>query len=326
MRSFRASLVARRAGGIADMDSPVLWPAGPSAQAIATIGWALFIGAALIFAGVMALLAQTLRRRETLRRLRPALWLIGGGVVFPLLVLSALLGWSVALSARLAQPAPPGALVVSVTGHMWWWEVRYRDPASGADVVLANELRLPLGRTVVVGLNSADVIHSLWVPALAGKMDAVPGRVNQLVLHASKAGVYRAPCAEYCGQQHARMEMLVVAQPQAEFDRWLAAQAQPATPPVTALQARGLAAFSAARCVACHTIRGVNESGKLAPDLTHVGSRLALGAGTLRNGPGALVAWTADVQHLKPGARMPSFNALDAATLQAIGAYLGHLQ
>ena len=310
------------------MTSPVLWPAGPAAQSIAVIGWVLFIGAALIFAGVMLLLARALQQRETPRRVRPALWLIGGGVVFPAVVLSALLGWSVALSARLAEPAPPGAMVVSVTGHMWWWEVRYRDPASGADVVLANELRLPVGRKIVVGLNSADVIHSFWVPALAGKVDAVPGRVNQLVFSASEAGVFRAPCAEYCGQQHARMALHVVAQPQAEFDRWLAAQAQPAAEPVSALQRQGQQAFVAQRCVVCHTVRGLGVAGgsMAAPDLTHVGSRLHLGAGTLRNDSGALAAWIADVQHLKPGARMPSYNALDAPTLQALGAYLAHLQ
>ena len=308
------------------MNASVLWPAGPTAQSIAVIGWVLFIGAALVFAGVMALLAAALRRRASPRRLRPALWLIGGGVVFPALVLSALLGWSIALSVRLAQPAPPGALLVSVTGHMWWWEVRYRDAASGADVVLANELRLPVGRAVVVGLNSADVIHSFWVPALAGKVDAVPGRVNQLVLTAGKGGVFHAPCAEYCGQQHARMALRVVAQPQADFERWLAAQALPAAQPHTPLQQQGRRAFVEQRCVACHAVRGLTDGAKLGPDLTHVGSRLSLGAGTLRNDPGAMIAWIAGVQHLKPGARMPSFDALDAPTLQALGAYLAHLQ
>jgi cytochrome c oxidase subunit 2 len=309
------------------MSSPVLWPAGAAAQSIAVIGWALVIGAGLIFVGVMLLLAAALKNRAAPRRVRPALWLVGGGVVFPAVVLSALLGWSVALSVHLAQPPPAGALVVSITGHMWWWEVRYRDPASGADVVLANELRLPVGRTVVVGLNSADVIHSFWVPALAGKMDAVPGRVNQIVLNATRAGVFRGPCAEYCGQQHARMALHVVAQPQADFDRWLAAQARPAAEPATPLQQQGRQAFVELRCAACHRVRGLSEpDGPRAPDLTHVGSRLFLGAGTLANQAGALRAWIADVQHLKPGARMPSFTALDAPTLQALAAYLEHLQ
>ena len=111
----------------------------------------------------------------------------------------------IAASARLGQPPPAGAIVVGITGHMWWWEVRYRDPAGGAEIVLANELRLPVGREVVLGLTSADVIHSVWVPSLAGKADATPGRVNQLVVRADRPGIYRGPCAEYCGEQHARM-------------------------------------------------------------------------------------------------------------------------
>ncbi len=309
------------------MNSSVLSPAGPAAESIALVAWVLFIGGTLIITGLMVLILQTLRPRARARPVRSAMWLIGGGVALPVVVLSALLGWSVALSARLAQPAPPDAMVISVTGHMWWWEVRLRDPASGTDVVLANELRLPVGRKVVVGLNSADVIHSFWVPALAGKVDAVPGRVNQIVLSASRAGVFRGPCAEYCGQQHARMVLHVVAQPQAEFDLWLAAQARPAAEPVTEMQRQGREAFVVQRCVVCHTVRGLSQAAVArAPDLTHVGGRMYLGAGTLGNVPGAMLAWIASVQHLKPGARMPSFNALDAQTLQALGAYLGHLQ
>ena len=308
------------------VNASMLWPAGPAAQSIATIAWVLLIGAALIFAAVMALLARAVHRRKPDNQVRPALWIIGGGVVVPVLVLSALLAWSVARGARLATPAPPGALVIGVTGHMWWWEVRYRDPQTGRSVVLANELRLPVGQPVVIGISSADVIHSFWVPALAGKVDAVPGRVNQLVLSASRAGVFRAPCAEFCGQQHARMTLHVVAQPADEFERWLALQAGEAAPPATELQWRGQQAFIAQRCVSCHTVRGLGAGSLAAPDLTHVGSRLYLGAGTLRNSRDALMAWIADVQHLKPGARMPSSKTVDASTLQALAAYLEHLQ
>lgn len=308
------------------MTSPMLWPAGAAAESIATIAWVVFIGATVIFVGLLALLAQALRGGATARRDRTTLLIVGGGIVFPVVVLSALLAWSVARSARLAEPAPPGAMIVGITGHMWWWEVRYRDPASGHEVTLANELRLPVGRDVLIGLTSADVIHSVWVPALAGKVDTVPGRVNQLALRATEAGVFLGPCAEYCGQQHARMTLVVVAQPAAEFERWLAAQAEPAAQPVTEQQARGRDAFVARRCVSCHTVRGLAEGGSLGPDLTHVGSRLHLGAGTLRNGRDALRAWIADVQHIKPGARMPSFDALDDAALHALAAYLEHLQ
>jgi cytochrome c oxidase subunit 2 len=305
------------------MSASVLSPAGPAAALIAQIGWGLFIGAALIFAGTMALLALALRRGA--RRVRPALWIAGGGLAFPVAVLSALLAIDIAASARLAQPAPAGAMVVGITGHMWWWEVRYRDAAGRGDIVLANELRLPVGRPVVLGLSSADVIHSVWVPSLAGKADAVPGRVNRLRVQADRPGVFRGPCAEYCGEQHARMTLQVVALEPAEFDAWLARQAQPARAPADALAARGRQAFVEQRCSACHTVRGVSQSA-LGPDLTHVGSRLTIGAGTLPNQPGAMAAWIAGVQSHKAGARMPSFAALDAATLQALGAYLEQLQ
>jgi cytochrome c oxidase subunit II len=310
-------------------DGGVLAPAGPAAAWIAQLGWVLFIAAALLFGGVLVLLTFALRRRgeAQARRLRPALWIVGGGVLLPVVVLVPLLAYGIAGSARLGAAAPPDALQVHITGHLWWWEVRYRDPAGGADVVLANELRLPVGRTLQIGLSSADVIHSFWVPALAGKADLVPGHVNRIVVRADRPGVFRGPCAEYCGEQHARMALHAVALAPGEFDAWLARQRQPAAEPADALQARGRDAFVAQRCAACHTIRGVAESAQRGPDLTHVGGRLHLGAGSLANGRGALIAWIGDAQHFKPGARMPSYaGRLDAPTLLALAAYLEHLQ
>ena len=312
----------------------VLSPAGPAAAWIAEAGWLLFGGGALIFVFVMTLLALSLR--DGAGRVRRGVWLVGGGFVFPAVVLSALLVYAFAGTARLGRPAPPDAMVVSVVGHMWWWEVRYRDPVDGREVVLANELRLPVGRKVRLGLESADVIHSLWVPALAGKVDLVPGRVNHLVVQADAEGVYGGPCAEYCGEQHARMELRVAAMPPAGFDAWLAAQALPARAPGDALQSRGREVFVEQRCVACHTVRGASVEpppGPLpgppptvGPDLTHVGSRLTLGAGTLPNSRANLAAWIRGVQHVKRGARMPSFETLDAPTLQALAAYLEGLK
>ena len=225
----------------------------------------------------------------------------------------------------MADP-PPDALVVGVTGHPWWWEVRYRHPDSGADIRLANEIRVPLGRTVMLGLTSADVIHSVWLPQLAGKMDTVPGRVNRLVLRTDRAGIYRSACAEFCGEQHARMGLRLVAMEPAAFSAWLRDQALDARPAATPQQERGRDAFLNQRCGACHTVRGVTREGRLAPDLTHVASRVALGAGLLPNGAAALRQWVAHTQDLKPGARMPSYGHLDAPTLDAIAAWLGRLE
>jgi cytochrome c oxidase subunit 2 len=301
-----------------------LHPAGPDAAAIAELGWVLFGGGALVFAGVMVLCALSLRRG---RPVRPMLWIAGAGVLFPLVVLTALLVFGVWRAAELSQPSSRHALKIAVVARMWWWEVRYTDPAGGEDIVLANEIHLPVGQPVYLGLSSGDVIHSFWVPALAGKVDTVPGRLHGMTLQADRAGVYRAQCAEYCGQQHARMALHVVAQPPAEFKAWLAAQARPAQDGGAKVE-QGRRAFIAQRCAACHTIRGVGAGAAvgLGPDLTHVGSRLYLGAGVLRNQPGALAAWIADPHGVKPGVRMPASADMDGATLRALAAYLEQLK
>jgi cytochrome c oxidase subunit II len=302
----------------------VLQAAGEAARAIETVSWVLFAGGLAIFTGVMLLLAWALRRRAG--NVRPALWVLGGGVLFPGVVLAALFAWTLPLSPA-GKPAPPsGALVMAVTAHMWWWEVRYRDPASGAEVLSANEVRIPVGRPVYLALSSADVIHSFWVPQLAGKMDMVPGRLRHLLVSADRPGTYRGQCAEFCGEQHARMALNVVTLEAAAFDAWLAAQARPAMLPATPRQELGRQAFLSNRCDACHTVRGAGESSRLGPDLTHVGSRLQLAAGTLANTPDNRERWIAHVQQLKSGARMPSYDRLDAATLGAIADWLGSLQ
>ena len=314
--------------------SPTAWlqsalhPAGPDAAVIAQLTWVLFIGGTLLFVGVMVLCALSLRGG---RPVRPMVWIVGGGVLLPLVLLSALLVFGTWRSAQLSQPTSQHAIKISVVARMWWWEVRYTDAAGGRDIVLANEIRVPLGQPVYLGLGSADVIHSFWVPALAGKVDMVPGRVHGMTLQADRAGVYRAQCAEYCGEQHARMALHVVAQPPAEFAAWLAAQARPAGVIVQGGEVeRGRRAFDEQRCAACHTIRtGAtpdNGGAAFGPDLTHVGSRLYLGAGTLRNGRGALAAWIADPHVAKPGVRMPASADMDGATLRALAAYLEQLK
>jgi cytochrome c oxidase subunit 2 len=311
--------------GIATVTSQsALHPAGPDAAIIAQLGWIMFIGGALVFAGVMLACALSLRRG---RPVRPKVWIVGAGVLLPMMVLGALLAFGIWRSAQLSQPSSRHALKVAVVARMWWWEVRYTDPAGGADIVLANEIRLPVGQPVYLGLSSGDVIHSLWVPALAGKVDMVPGRLHGMTLQADRAGVYRAQCAEYCGEQHARMALHVVAQPPAEFQAWLAAQARPARDGGGAVE-QGRRAFIQQRCAACHTIRGVGDGvpAGLGPDLTHIGSRLYLGAGTLRNQPGALAAWIADPHGVKPGVRMPASADMDGATLRALAAYLEQLK
>jgi cytochrome c oxidase subunit II len=301
----------------------VLQAAGEAARAIETVSWVLIVGGFAIFLFVMLLLAWSLRRPEGAIRAR--LWVIGGGLVFPGVVLAALFAWQLPMTPTWKPVPPADALVVGVTGHMWWWDVRYRD-ATGATVRTANEIRIPAGRPVYLALDSADVIHSFWVPALAGKIDMLPGRLQHLLLKADQPGTWRGQCAEFCGEQHARMALHVVAMEPAAFEAWLQAQARPAIPATSPRAQAGQQAFVANRCDACHAVRGVTAEGRLGPDLTHFGSRLHLAAGTLPNTDEGRRAWIAHVQRVKSGARMPSYDRLDGATLGAISDWLGGLQ
>ena len=308
----------------------VLRPAGPIAEAIAGLCWVLIAAGAVIFCAVMVMLGWALLRRRQPGDAAAAgrsgwLWVVGGGVVFPAVVLSALLVHATLRSAALAPAGDGDGMVVTVKAHLWWWEVRYRDPASGADIVLANQINLPVGRPVTLGLVSDNVIHSLWIPALAGKVDMVPGRVNQLRLQADRPGVFRGQCAEFCGEQHARMALFAVAQPPEEFERWLAMQARPAQLPTDPEARRGLEVFQANGCSQCHAVRGLAQGMGFGPDLTHLASRSHIAAATLPNDRETLARWLTDVQHVKPGARMPSYDRLDAASLQALLAFLVQL-
>ena len=311
--------------------SAVLAPAGPVAQTIAEMAWLLMAGAGTLFILVMAALVWALRHRPRADsagndRKATAWWVVGGGFVLPVLVLCALLVYTVWHTHRLAPARAPQELVVSVIAHLWWWEVRYRDPARGIDVVLANEIHLPVGRAVTLGLTSNDVIHSFWVPALAGKIDMLPGRVHQLRRQADRPGVYRGQCAEFCGEQHARMALHVVAQTPEAFERWLQAQNQPAEAPHEAIAQRGAQVFAEQRCTACHSVRGLGPVASIGPDLTHVGSRLHLAAGTLPMSAASLRDWIAHPQTANPGARMPSYERLGDDSLVALAAFLAQLR
>jgi cytochrome c oxidase subunit 2 len=252
---------------------------------------------------------------------------IAVGIVISALILAAVFVYSAVVLADDARPDSPPHLAVKVTGHRWWWEVEYMSPDSSnahQNVVGANEIHIPVGEPVQILGTAADVIHSFWVPQLQGKIDLIPGQTNVFWIRADKPGRYRGQCAEYCGLQHAHMIFWVVAQPRAEFDAWLAHARQPATAPQSPLEAEGKQAFLTAPCVLCHTVRGTGAGGKLGPDLTHVGSRLTIGAGTLANTQGNLAGWIENAQAIKPGVAMPRLD-LPPATMQKILAYLESL-
>ncbi|MDQ1077612.1 c-type cytochrome [Pseudoroseomonas cervicalis] len=303
-------------------------PAGPMAEGLARLfhGFTLLLGG--IWLAVLLVLAAGLwwRRRHPAgpqagRRAGLSVALATGATALTVI------GLSVAsyLATRPLHASAEPPLVVTLRGLQWWWEIRYPDPEGGPEIVTANELRLPVGRPVQLRLEAADVIHSFWVPALAGKQDMIPGRDNTLLLTARAPGRHRGQCAEFCGLQHAHMALLVVAEPAPDFAAWLAAQRAPAAPPQEAEAARGRALFEARPCAACHTVRGTAAAGTLGPDLTHLASRQELAAGRLPLTRGALAAWIADPQTLKPGNLMPLV-PLAADELQAVTAYLAGLR
>ena len=115
---------------------------------------------------------------------------------------------------------------IAITGHQWWWEVQYEDAVPSRRVLTANEIHIPTNRPVVLKVTSRDVIHSFWVPNLQGKRDLIPGYTTALWMQASRAGVFRGQCAEFCGMQHAHMAFDVVAESDEEFARWLDAMRQ----------------------------------------------------------------------------------------------------
>ena len=216
-------------------------------------------------------------------------------------------------------------LTIKVGGSQWWWSIEYLDPQPGKSFQTANEIHIPVGRNVRFQLQGDDVIHSFWVPSLAGKQDLIPGRPNELMIRAEHAGVYRGQCAEYCGLQHAHMAFLVVADTEEDFNKWADAQRQSATPALDEETAAGHDAFLAKACAACHTIRGTPATGTTGPDLTHVGSRKYIAAGLFETSRGSLAAWIADPQTLKPGNNMPMV-PLTSDELRSISAYMASLK
>lgn len=303
-----------------------LHPQGEQASRIAEISWVMFTGATLIFLLVMAMLALALYGPPRVRALfgRRAL-IVGAGIVFPVVVLSALLVYTLSAASVLTRPGALPAARVEVVGEMWWWRVRYLDAQGRPMFETANDIRIPAGQTVEFLLRSDNVIHSFWVPNLAGKIDMLPGHVNRLRVRAQAPGLFRGQCAEYCGAQHAKMMFHVEVLAPPEFQAWLTQQREPAREPDDPRLLVGKQYFMHA-CAKCHAVRGTEAAGTLGPDLTHVGSRHSLAAGVLPNNVGTLAGWIAGSQHIKPDNKMPSFNQLSGEGLRAVAHYMESLK
>ncbi|MBB5695101.1 cytochrome c oxidase subunit II [Muricoccus pecuniae] len=301
-------------------------PWGVQAGHIATLSHVLFWGGGALFLVTMGFLALAILAPAGLRRAMGSHgFLIGAGIAFPVTVLTALLVYSLGVSRALTRPLSEAPLRIEIIGRQYWWEMRYPDLGEGA--VTANALHLPAGREVELNLTSGDVIHSVWVPNLHGKMDMIPGRVNRQRLRADRTGTLRGQCTEFCGAQHALMAFDVVVQEPAEFEAWIARQRAPVPEPRTPEERRGMQVFGEAGCGACHAVRGTPWSARIAPDLSRVGSRATLAAGAIPNTHGNLAGWIAAPQDIKPGNAMPAYaRSLEGSDLLALATWLGSLR
>jgi cytochrome c oxidase subunit 2 len=306
----------------------ILHPAGIQAARVSHLWWVMFwICTAVWFAVANAAaiaIARGHRGTSTASERQLGTSVAIGGAI-SIVALIALLFQSVVTGRALDTLRSPDALVIQVTGNQWWWDIQYDNPVPSLRVTTANEIHIPVGRPVRFNLFSNDVIHSLWIPNLQGKIDLVPGRLNELWLRADRPGVFRGQCAEFCGLQHAKMALVVVAESSDDFERWLAGNRAPAPAPVTPEQQRGKQVVERGPCAMCHNIAGTQAGGRSAPDLTHLASRSTIGAGSVPNTRGYLAGWIADPQHVKPGSRMPPTGLKDDE-LQAVLAYLETLK
>lgn len=305
----------------------VLNPGSSHASELANLTWLLFaLGAVVLLIVIVATLIAYAGSDRTRAALASKNAVVIGGIVFPVVVMTALLVAGIWLTkssqARLQEPAH---LRISVVGEQWWWRLAY-EGSDGQPIAAANELRIPVGRATILELTSADVIHSFWVPSLAGKIDMIPGRTTRLRLEPSAPGIFRGQCAEYCGGPHALMALEVVAMPGDAFDAWKARQAEPAAQPDSPITQRGRALFRASGCGGCHAIRGTEATGTIGPDLTHLASRRSVGLDTTPLTPAAIAAFIRDGQHIKPGNLMPPFRIFSPDELEALSSYLAGLK
>lgn len=325
-----------------EMAQSTLQGSGPASARISHLSWFMTILFLVITAIMWVLIAWAFtRRRGTLAEHAPVdaggghLWIAIGGLAVPLLVLSVLFVLGLNLLTDFPIHGMHGGRVhaqtmmkpdIRIIGHQWWWEIQYLNDDVSKEFTTANELHLPVHRPVNIEVVTRDVMHSFWIPALHGKVDLIPGHTNYIRLEASQAGSYSGQCAEFCGAQHAHMRMLAIVQEPEDYEAWLQAQRQPASEPQTQDAIAGRETFIAGPCSMCHTVRGTIAGGRVAPDLTHFGSRRMLASDSFPNNDAWLEAWITHAQSLKPGAQMPDLTQFNGEQLHDLVAYLRQLQ
>jgi cytochrome c oxidase subunit 2 len=337
LSKWSAHALALVAAGCSGFQS-ALDPKGPRAEAVARLHWSLVTVATVVYVIVVSALLYALWRayrrdvpvggdvhRETPEQAETMKRGVVVAVAVTAVVMLAFVFASVSTGSADARIQGSKPLRIDVVGHQWWWEVKYPDPDPHNDATTANEIHVPVGRTVMIKMTSQDVIHSFWAPNIAGKKDLIPGHETRTWFRADSAGVYRGQCAEFCGHQHANMAFYIVAEPRVQFESWLEKQRGEAEKPTDSLRLAGERVFLAGPCAICHTISGTGAGGNIGPDLTHLASRRTIAAGTLPNNTGNLAGWILDPQSIKPGVKMPP-TRLEPQQLQALLAYLENLK
>lgn len=331
-RAPAAILLVSCAAGLAGCGGKqsILAPRSEQTHVISVLWWWMLGASVVVFAGAVGLLALAyVRRRSTglpifgERESVVSAIVVAFGIVIPLVVLVTLFGASNIYAIRFsrAPAARSTAMTVQVIGRQWWWEIRY--PATGA--VTANEMHIPVATRVQIVASTADVIHSLWVPRLARKIDMIPGRENRILFDTDYRGTYFGQCSEFCGLQHAHMRLTVVAEPRASFNAWLASIGRPTLPSATARAREGRRLFMARGCGGCHQLRGTDAKGTIGPDLTHLATRSSLAALTIANTHEQLASWIRNPQAIKPGNHMPDLG-LSRAEAEAVASFLEALR
>jgi len=310
---------------------------GPAAHRIAHLSWLMtitFLVATLVMWALIAWAA--VRRRGSLAEHEPVdasggqHWITFGGLIIPLVVLCVFFVFGLKLLASFPIHEPMNQVAITpdiqIIGHQWWWEIHYFDPEADLRFTTANEIHIPTNRPVTIALESADVIHSFWVPALHGKVDMIPGHENYIRIEAAHPGNYFGQCAEFCGEQHAHMRILLVAQSSDQFNAWVQQQRKPAAEPSTPDAQAGEQIFVSGSCSMCHTVRGTIAGGHVAPDLTHIAGRQMIASNSFYNNTAYLEAWITHAQSLKPGAQMPDLTQYSGVQLRQLLAYLQQLK
>jgi cytochrome c oxidase subunit 2 len=316
------------------LNQSVLEPAGPAAEKVTSLWWFAFVTATLVYVATMGALwwaAARARRRERHgedlgpESERAMTRGVTYGVAATIVILLLFLVTDLSVGRTMSPVPRRHPITIELNGRQWWWEVQYADTSAHGRFTTANEIHVPVGEPVLFVLTAQDVIHSFWAPNLAGKKDLIPGYTQSLWFQADTAGDYRAQCAEFCGAQHAKMALHVIAEPKAEFERWVKQQREPAVNATDSLSARGREVFLTGQCAMCHSVEGTSAGSHNGPDLTHFASRGTIAAGTLPNTRGALAGWIVDPQQVKPGVHMPP-NQLAPQDLDALLTYLQSLR